>query len=96
VPRSGRKYLQPSDTKPTRRQLAEIRQRAVGVWAEQVKAAGEAVNVAVTSECICPEPDGWATACPIHGIQASLSVSAESPEESLEEAADEEEEEGEE
>lgn len=59
---------QPSDTKPTWRQLLDLRQRAQGFLAEQAIKGDQPVNIAAVLECTCPEvKGGWAPACPVHG-----------------------------
>lgn len=67
----------PPDTKPTRRQLAQLRAYAGGRWPWQAKRSGEEINVAVVAECLCPPPDGWAPHCPVHGSDFVLSGQAE-------------------
>ena len=59
----------PADAIPTRRQLAELRRRTGGWWAEQAYKPGEPVNLIIDSPCICP-PKGWAVVCPVHGDPA--------------------------
>lgn len=56
----------PEDHRPTRRQIHDLAQSAYGLWAREVKRAGESLNVAIDQECICPQPDGWAPSCPVH------------------------------
>jgi hypothetical protein len=68
---------QPPDTKPTRRQLAQLRAYADGRWPVATRRAGDAVNIAVVVECTCPPPDGWAPACPIHGSPEQLAASGQ-------------------
>lgn len=59
---------QPLDTKPTWRQLLDIRQRAQGFLAEEAIRGNQEVNLAAVLECVCPEGlGGWAPACPVHG-----------------------------
>jgi len=59
---------QPTDQKPTYRQLLALRQYAGGILAEQVRQGDDAVNVAICADCTCPDSYGaWAPACPIHG-----------------------------
>ena len=70
---------QPPDTKPTRRQLAQLRAYAHGWWAEQLLRTGGHVNVAVVAECTCPPPDGWAPACPVHGSAFILAERGQKP-----------------
>lgn len=67
VERSWR-ALAPSDTVPTPRQQLAIRRHALGgLWTEEPKRSGEAVNLVVEAKCSCPQPYGWAAACPLHG-----------------------------
>jgi hypothetical protein len=58
----------PPDTIPDKRQLLELRRRTGGWWAKAHYAEGQEVNLVVDEPCICP-PNGWAVACPIHGVE---------------------------
>jgi hypothetical protein len=58
----------PLDHRPTRRQLATLRQYAYGIWAREPKRQGDELNVALDQECTCPQVEGgWAPGCPVHG-----------------------------
>ena len=57
----------PSDTQPSRRELAQLRQYAESRWPWQAKRSGEEVNVYVEPECPCVALDRRDPACPIHG-----------------------------
>lgn len=59
----------PKDHQPTRRQMAQLRQYATAIWAEQQKRQGEALNVAVDQACGCLPIalGGRDPFCPIHG-----------------------------
>jgi hypothetical protein len=72
---------QPADQKPTEAQLLQLRQYAGGFLAAQVIAGNDAVNVAVTADCTCPEgKGGWAPACPVHGWARIREAQAALPE----------------
>jgi len=64
------KVRQPTDTQPTRRQLAELRAIAESRWAFKQIIFGDEVNVAVDGECPCT-PDHRDPACPVHGDDGS-------------------------
>ena len=62
----------PEDMRPNAHQRAILRQYTYGFAAELAKRKGEAVNVAVTAECICGVKRGsWAPSCPEHGWEAT-------------------------
>lgn len=73
VPRSGggRGVLQPPDARLSARQRTEMRQYSEGRFAHLPLAKGGEHNLAVTSECTCPMPDGMDMGCPIHGWAAT-------------------------
>lgn len=69
--RSTRGWSIPQDQRPTTDQMRQLRQYAKGFVARDHKRRGDAVNVHVTAECLCPiAAGGWAPACPIHGWPA--------------------------
>jgi len=63
-------FSEPPDVAPTKRDLARLRRYASGWWMNQLRQDGEPVNLVVDAPCICPKPDGWAVACPVHGDPA--------------------------
>jgi hypothetical protein len=65
--RTRRRLQEPPDTIPTPHQRAALRRFAGGWWLNQLLERDEDVNLRVDLPCICPEPDGWAVACPVHG-----------------------------
>lgn len=73
IQRGGRKHQIPADHQPTRRQLRDLAQYAYGIWADEVKKQGDALNVAVDQACTCPQEEGgWAPRCPVHGWERHL------------------------
>jgi hypothetical protein len=58
----------PSDHQPTRREMRQLAQYAYGLWGLEIKHQGDALNIAIDQECICPRTEGgWMPSCPVHG-----------------------------
>jgi hypothetical protein len=72
-------YAQPSDTIPTRRQLAQLRRKTGGVWVETKRDGDDPVNLVVDRPCICERADRWAPDCPIHGDATFTTPQPEPP-----------------
>lgn len=61
----------PEDHRPTRKQLAQLRQYTVGIAPDQDICQGDPLNLAIDGECTCPDVEGgWRRSCPVHGWEA--------------------------
>jgi len=63
--RGARRTNLPADHQPTLRELRALAGQAYGLWASEIKRQGDALNLAIDAECICP-PGGWRGDCLVH------------------------------
>lgn len=59
---------QPYDTRPTYRQLLELRQMMTGFFVDKPLSGSDSVNLAIEQECTCKDLFGRGSdGCPVHG-----------------------------
>jgi rubredoxin len=63
--RGGRRKDIPADHQPTLREIRALAGQAYGIWTTEAKRQGDAINLAIDAECICP-PGGWRGDCLVH------------------------------
>jgi hypothetical protein len=59
--------VQPPDTIPSRREMAELRRYAGGWWLNQQRKQDDPVNQVVDNPCRC-QPQAWVPGCPVHDV----------------------------